>query len=107
MLSHVFAGNATGHYYYAEASAPRTQGDRATLNSPWYRSEDSQCIFTFFYHMKKPSSDPDTKLVVKQQYDSMTTVAVGTFGNSTTDEWEHGSATVSTQYTLYNMCACI
>ena len=89
------SGNATGHYYYAEASAPRTNGDIATLNSPWYRSEDTQCIFTFFYHMKKPASDTDTKLVIKQQYDSMVTKTVGEFNTSTTDEWEHGAATVS------------
>ena len=45
--------------------------------------------------MKKPDSDTDTKLVIKQQYDSMVTKTVGEFNTSTTDEWEHGAATVS------------
>ena len=50
--------------------------------------------------MKKPDSDTDTKLVIKQQYDSMVTKTVGEFNTSTTDEWEHGAATVSLQIEL-------
>ena len=45
--------------------------------------------------MKKPDSDTATKLVIKQQYDSMQTKTVATLDKSTTDEWEHGAATVS------------
>ena len=87
-------GNASGHYYYTEASAPRVNGDIATLNSPWFVSQDSQCLFTFFYHMKLSGSDPDTKLVVKQRYDTMEEKSVGVF-NSSAEDWQRGSATVS------------
>ena len=45
--------------------------------------------------MQKTASDSGTMLVVKQQYDNMEVVTVGNFTDSTTDEWEHGVATVS------------
>ena len=45
--------------------------------------------------MMKTDTDVDTKLVIKQQYDSMEIKTVATIDATTTEEWEHGSATVS------------
>ena len=50
--------------------------------------------------MKKPVSDVDTKLVIKQQFNSMAISTVNTLDVSTTDDWEHGSATVSLANTI-------
>ena len=50
-------GNSSGGYLYMEASAPRSPGDIAILDSPYFHSSGPDCQLSLWYHMFGASVD--------------------------------------------------
>jgi len=69
---------------YVEASWPRTENDKAELQSEWLSTKDSRCHVSFFYHSYGESVG---KLEVQVMGDRMHRFPVSVLDGNSTDTW--------------------